>query len=152
MSNARHVEENMELAKIETVSTKNINSFSLSKINKVMSIGQRTTDDAEITSYARVLGFLRARTQPAFNPDSAFCGTSLGILLLVWLFGRGVWYYFPLCFVIGYAFAWTSHFFVENNKPATFKYPLWSFISDYKMMWFMMTGRMESEVERAANK
>ena len=77
-----------------------------------------------------------------------FAGTSLGLILLVWLIGRGLWYYFPLCFVIGYAFAWIAHFVVEKNRPATFKYPFWSFISDYKMMWYMVTGRMSAEVER----
>ncbi|MGD9563525.1 MAG: Mpo1-like protein [Pyrinomonadaceae bacterium] len=77
-----------------------------------------------------------------------FAGTSIGLILLVWLILRGTWYYFPLCFVVGYAFAWFAHFVVEKNRPATFKYPLWSFISDYKMMWYMLTGRMAREVER----
>jgi hypothetical protein len=40
---------------------------------------------------------------------------------------------------------------VEKNRPATFKYPLWSFISDYKMMWYMITGRMGREVEPGAD-
>ncbi len=77
-----------------------------------------------------------------------FTGTALGIILLAWFILRGTWYYFPFCFVTGYAFAWVSHFFVEHNKPATFKYPLWSFISDYKMMWYMLTGRMGREIRR----
>ena len=77
-----------------------------------------------------------------------FAGTSLAIILLVWFILRGTWYYFPLCLVVGYAFAWISHFFVEHNKPATFKYPIWSFISDYKMMWYMLTGRISREVKR----
>jgi hypothetical protein len=77
-----------------------------------------------------------------------FIGTSLGIIFLIWFIARGTWYYFPLCFVTGYAFAWISHFFVEHNKPATFKYPLWSFISDYKMMWYMLTGRIGKEIKR----
>lgn len=81
-----------------------------------------------------------------------FIGTSLGILLLAWLIGRGTWYYFPLCFAVGYAFAWFSHFVVEKNKPATFKYPFWSFISDYKMMWLMIGGKMDAEIERVRNK
>ena len=68
--------------------------------------------------------------------------------LLAWLVWRGTWYYFPLCLVVGYAFAWAAHFLVEKNRPATFEYPLWSFVSDYKMMWFMITGRMRREVER----
>lgn len=80
-----------------------------------------------------------------------FVGTSLGLILLVWLLLRGQWYFFPLCFAVGYAFAWFSHFVIEKNRPATFKYPLWSFISDYKMMWYMLTGRMNREAERVAS-
>ncbi|REJ79269.1 MAG: DUF962 domain-containing protein [Acidobacteria bacterium] len=77
-----------------------------------------------------------------------FVGTLLGMVMLVWFVGNGNFLYIPLCFVVGYAFAWFSHFFIEKNKPATFKYPGWSFVSDYKMAWLMMTGRMEAEVER----
>ena len=78
-----------------------------------------------------------------------FMGTSLGLVLLVWFIASGRWYYFPFSLAAGYAFAWFAHFFVEKNKPATFQYPLWSFISDYKMMWYMVTGRMGKELERA---
>lgn len=34
---------------------------------------------------------------------------------------------------VGYGFAWVGHFFFEHNKPATFKYPLYSFIGDWVM-------------------
>lgn len=81
-------------------------------------------------------------------------GTMLGIALLVYFVATGRWYYFPLFFVVGYAFAWSAHFFVEKNRPATFKYPLWSFISDFKMIWLMLTGRMSREfarIEKAKN-
>lgn len=83
-----------------------------------------------------------------------FAGTMLGIALLVYFVATGRWYYFPLFFVVGYAFAWSAHFFVEKNRPATFKYPLWSFISDFKMIWLMLTGRMSREfarIEKAKN-
>jgi len=56
--------------------------------------------------------------------------------------------YLPLCLATGYAFAWFAHFFVEHNKPATFKYPLWSFAGDWKMLWLMLQFKMEAEVER----
>ena len=79
-----------------------------------------------------------------------FAGTALGLLLLVWFVWHRMWVRIPLCFVCGYAFAWFAHFVVEKNKPATFTYPLWSFISDYKMMWYMLTGRMNAEVERVS--
>ena len=75
-------------------------------------------------------------------------GTSLGIVLLIWFVWTGRWYFFPVFFVVGYAFAWFAHFVVEKNRPATFQYPFWSFISDFKMIWYMLTGRMGREVER----
>jgi len=36
----------------------------------------------------------------------------------------------PVC---GYGFAWVGHFFFEKNRPATFTYPLYSFIGDWAM-------------------
>ena len=68
-------------------------------------------------------------------------GTTLGIALIVYLIAIGKWWLFFLGFVPGYGFAWLAHFLVEKNKPATFKYPLWSFIGDYKMIALMLTGR-----------
>lgn len=50
--------------------------------------------------------------------------------------------------VIGYAFAWYGHFFVEHNKPATFGHPFYSLAADYVMLWKILTGRMRAEVER----
>jgi hypothetical protein len=47
-----------------------------------------------------------------------------------------------------YAFAWVSHFFVEHNRPATFEYPLWSLMADWKMWLFRLTGRLPSELRR----
>lgn len=81
-----------------------------------------------------------------------FVGTLLGLALLIWSIATGRWYLFPLFFVVGYAFAWFAHFVVEKNRPATFKYPFWSFISDFKMAWYMATGRMKAEAERVLNR
>lgn len=41
--------------------------------------------------------------------------------------------------ISAYAFAWTAHFFVENNKPATFTYPVWSLRGDLKLWWEVVT-------------
>ena len=44
--------------------------------------------------------------------------------------------------VIGYGFAWIGHFVFEKNRPATFTYPLWSFMGDWKMFWQMLTRQL----------
>ena len=54
--------------------------------------------------------------------------------------------------LIGYSFAWYAHFFVEHNKPATFKYPVWSFAADWKMWALAFTGRLPAELTRAGVK
>ncbi len=35
--------------------------------------------------------------------------------------------------LVGYRFAWGGHFFFEHNKPATFQYPWYSLLGDWKM-------------------
>jgi hypothetical protein len=81
-----------------------------------------------------------------------FAGTFIATILLIWFIWQQKWYYLPICLIVGYGFAWFSHFFIEKNKPATFKYPFWSFISDYRMMLLMLTGKMNHEVQRVLKK
>lgn len=50
--------------------------------------------------------------------------------------------------VNGYAFAWIGHFVVEKNRPATFKYPLKSFLCDWILLAYTLTGRIGGEVAR----
>ncbi|HUO59270.1 MAG TPA: DUF962 domain-containing protein [Candidatus Acidoferrales bacterium] len=57
--------------------------------------------------------------------------------------------YIPAFIALGYVFAWFGHFVFEKNKPATFGYPLWSFVSDYRMLGLLVTGRLGSWLERA---
>ena len=42
----------------------------------------------------------------------------------------------------GYACAWIGHFFFEHNKPASFKFPLKSFISDFRMYGDVLRGNL----------
>ncbi len=35
--------------------------------------------------------------------------------------------------LLGYGFAWIGHFYFEKNRPATFEYPLYSFLGDWIM-------------------
>jgi hypothetical protein len=54
--------------------------------------------------------------------------------------------------VAGYGFAWVGHFGFEKNKPASFKYPFYSFAGDWVMYGKILSGTMRAEVERAVAK
>jgi len=49
----------------------------------------------------------------------------------------------------GYGLAWIGHFVFQKNKPATFKYPWQSFISDWRMVYSIITGKIDEELEKA---
>ena len=51
----------------------------------------------------------------------------------------------------GYACAWIGHFFFEHNKPASFKQPLYSFISDWRMFADVLRGHLSLQ-NRAKDK
>lgn len=42
--------------------------------------------------------------------------------------------------LIGYGFAWVGHFVYEQNRPATFIYPAYSLIGDFKLWYETVTG------------
>ena len=58
---------------------------------------------------------------------------------------------FLLVFVIGYGFAWIGHFVFEKNKPASFKQPVYSFISDWRMFADVLRGHLSLQ-DRAKDK
>lgn len=72
-----------------------------------------------------------------------FIGTSVGTLLLASAAVTGDLRLIPAGLVTGYGLAWIGHFFVEKNKPATFKQPLYSFICDYYMWWDIARGKIK---------
>ena len=76
-----------------------------------------------------------------------FIGTSTIIPLIALAWFSSPWFLLAVPFS-AYGFAWAAHFFVEHNRPATFTYPVWSLIGDFKMFGLMCAGRMHNEVER----
>lgn len=68
-----------------------------------------------------------------------------GTLLVILLLPAALLFHQPemllLIPVIGYGFAWVGHYFFEKNKPATFKYPLYSLASDFMLFMDLLGGK-----------
>jgi len=74
-----------------------------------------------------------------------FVGTACFIGIVVWgltASSEGMRWLLWLAPVPVYALAWTGHFFIEHNRPATFSYPLWSLLADFRMFGHMLIGRL----------
>ena len=92
--------------------------------------------------------YLRQHAQPATR--ALHYVATLGVLFI---FGLALvsrqWLLMLIAPVVGYAFAWIGHFAFEGNRPATFGHPLWSLISDVRMLFLFLVGRLRPELERA---
>ncbi len=92
--------------------------------------------------------YLREHSKPATR-SLHLTGTSLSLVIALAALVLRRPGLLLLALVCGYAFAWVGHFFVEHNRPATFKYPLWSFRADFRMWAYALTGRLAAELQRA---
>jgi hypothetical protein len=71
-----------------------------------------------------------------------FVGISIALALLIAALVTQAWWLIAVALVQGYSFAWVGHFFFEHNRPATFKYPGFSFLGDWRMWWDILTGKI----------
>lgn len=78
-----------------------------------------------------------------------FIGTALLLCVSFYAIFTAQWLFLIAVPLVGYGFAWTGHFFFEHNKPATFKYPLFSLMSDFIMFWHILTGQINEKLRTA---
>lgn len=69
-------------------------------------------------------------------------GTLLALLAAAAAVLAASWKLALLAVASGYAFAWVGHFFFERNRPATFRWPLWSLRGDFTMLRDVLAGRI----------
>ena len=92
--------------------------------------------------------YLREHAKPETRAIH-YAGTGVAILSFIAWLATGIGWFGLGALAGGYGFAWVGHFFVEKNRPATFTYPLWSLVSDFRMARAWATGRLGPELERA---
>lgn len=77
-----------------------------------------------------------------------YAGTALTFVFLALAITEGGWWWL-LVPIADYGFAWVAHFRVERNRPATFTYPWWSLVSDYRMFFLWLSGRLGPHLRAA---
>ena len=107
--------------------------------------------DQSFANYDEFFSFyLREHSHPR-NRLMHAAGTLLGVCTVIVPFAIGHPWYALLWPVVAYGFAWTGHFLIEGNKPATFGHPFWSFISDIRMLGLMLTGGLSRRTTEGMN-
>lgn len=110
------------------------------------------TEQRQFASYDEFFDFYLAQHSDPRNRALHTVGTLLGTAVVVTALATGHPWFALLFFPIGYGFAWTGHFLLEKNKPATFGHPLWSFISDFRMVGLILAGRLNQRLRAAAQR
>ena len=107
------------------------------------------SEAGRFTTFAEFWPFyVREHTKP-ITRALHFIGSTAVLALTAMAVVTGRPWLFLALPVAGYGCAWIGHFGFERNKPATFKYPLWSFLGDWVMYGKILSGSMRAEVERA---
>jgi hypothetical protein len=78
-----------------------------------------------------------------------YLGTGGALSLLAVAVLSRDWHWLIAAPIVGYALAWTGHFVFERNKPETFGHPIWSLLSDFRMLALFLAGRLSGELRRA---
>lgn len=97
--------------------------------------------EEKIRSFAEFYRFYLTEHRNKTSRILHFTGTFLTLILVVVFLATGGGWAWVLVPVTGYGFAWAGHAFFEKNKPATFKYPLWSLVSDFRLFFEILSGK-----------
>ncbi|MBL4833847.1 MAG: DUF962 domain-containing protein [Pseudomonas sp.] len=98
--------------------------------------------EKEFKSFAEFYPFYLSEHANDTSRRLHYIGSLLVLGILLWALLSQKWLLLIALPLAGYGFAWVGHFFFEKNRPATFKYPLYSFMGDWVMLKDALTGRI----------
>lgn len=102
-------------------------------------------EEKRIESFKEFYPFYLAEHSDPVCRGLHYVGSLLVLAVLAFSIITAQYVYLWALPVIGYGFAWIGHFFFEHNRPATFQYPLYSFISDWVMLAQALTFTLPKE-------
>jgi hypothetical protein len=97
--------------------------------------------DTQFGSYREFFPYYVAMHSQVLTRRLHFFGTVLGLILTSTGLVTGRRKLLPALPLLGYGFAWPSHWLIEGNNPASFGHPLWSLRGDFEMIAMMIKGR-----------
>ena len=99
--------------------------------------------EAKFKSFKEFYPYYLSEHKLPINKFLHVIGSLSGLCFLFYCIIQNLYLYIPISFIFGYFFAWIGHFVFEKNKPATFKYPVYSFIGDWVMLKDIFTGKIK---------
>jgi len=90
--------------------------------------------ETKFTSFKDFYPYYLSEHKLKINKILHILGSMCALMFLIFAIYLKQYKLVPVSLLIGYFFAWIGHFIFEKNKPATFKYPLYSFIGDWVML------------------
>ena len=99
--------------------------------------------EKEFKSFSEFYPFYLSEHSDKLNRRLHFTGLLLALLVLIYVIFSQKWILLILIPIFGYGFAFLGHYLIEKNKPATFKYPLYSIMGDLVMFKDIIIGRIK---------
>jgi len=99
--------------------------------------------NTKFTSFKDFYPYYLSEHKVKTNKILHIIGSLTGLSFLFYIVYIEKYKFIPISFLFGYTFAWIGHFFFEKNKPATFKYPIYSFIGDWVMLKDIFSGKIK---------
>ena len=78
-----------------------------------------------------------------------YLSTSAALACIAGAAIAGDWRWVVAAPIVGYGPAWLAHAAFERNRPETFSHPIWSLLSDFRMLSRFLAGRLAAELRRA---
>lgn len=114
-----------------------MDSDTVNSITKVMETPKK------IKNYQEFYPYYLSEHSKRWTKIFHFLGVLLVFVVIFYVIKSGKERFRWYCPIFGYGFAWFSHAVFEGNHPSTFRYPLWSLFSDFRLFFELLIGKQK---------